>query len=194
MRSAPLSAFAPMLVMLCLLRPTQAQAQANQTPAESRTRLHSDFEVDPTAYILDGYSLHAGIGWKRVRVDLGAFAMRIPDAIHGQKGYDVNFDGFGVKLQLFPFAEQSGLVIGADSGIARVLIRRRNTQLAERDRQVAFGLNLGYRIVITQGFYVTPWVGVSHTLGAEDVRLGGSTYESNPWLVFPAVHLGYQIL
>lgn len=194
MRSVPVSALAPMLVVLCVSHAAQAQAQASPTPVESRTRLHADFEVDPTAYIFDGYSLHAGIGWKRLRVDLGAYAMRIPEAIHGQEGYDVHFDGFGVKLQLFPFAEQSGLVIGVDSGLARVLIRRENTQLAERDRQVAFGLNLGYRIRIVHGFYVTPWVGVSRSFGTEDVRLGGSIYESNPWLVFPAVHLGYQIL
>lgn len=120
-----------MLVVLCVVRHAQAQGHASP-PAESGTRLHVDFEVDPTAHILDGYSLHAGIGWKRVRVDLGAFAMRIPEAIHGQKGYDVNFDGFGVKLQTFPFAEQSGLVVGADVSIARILIRRKNTQLAEQ--------------------------------------------------------------
>lgn len=75
MCSARLSTLAPMLVVLCVAGP--GQAQPNPTPTESRTRFHADFEVDPTAYILDGYSLHAGIGWKRVRVDLGAFAMSL---------------------------------------------------------------------------------------------------------------------
>ncbi len=191
MRFPRLSVLAPMLAALAILRP--AQAQPNPPSDDARPRFHADLEVDPTAYVLDGYSLHAGLGWNRVRLDLGAFAMKVPEAIHGQRDFDVGFDGFGAKLQFFPFAEQSGLVLGADSGVARRLIQRKHTQLAEREHQVTLGLNVGYRIDIAGGWYATPWLGLSRALGATDARLGDAHYESSPWLLFPAVHIGYHL-
>jgi len=55
-----------------LLVPTLAGA------GEAPSRRHADFEVDPTALVLAGHSLHVGSGWKRVRLDLGAFATLVP--------------------------------------------------------------------------------------------------------------------
>ena len=50
----------------------------------------------------------------------------------------------------------------------------------------------GYRFDIGAGVYVTPWLGLSYALAAEDVTLGGETFESQRWIVFPAIHLGYR--
>src|SRR5262245_36496062 len=63
--------------------PPAAHATDTPAPAPSRAldpRFHADVEIDPTAYVLGGYSLHVGLGWRRVRVDLGAFAMTLPGA------------------------------------------------------------------------------------------------------------------
>lgn len=156
-------------------------------------RFHADVEVDPTAYVLDGYSLHAGLGWERWRLDLGAFALAVPDFVHGQDGFEQSFDGYGAKVQYFFFAPQRGLFAGLDAGVARTLVRLEGTDSARRDTQVSVGVNAGYRIEIAGGVYATPWVGVGYAVGAEDVTLGGKTFDGNPWLFFPAVHLGYHL-
>jgi hypothetical protein len=187
-----MSALAPALVSLALVSPAWADEAAPVAP-ESKTRFHADVEVDPTAYVLDGYSVHAGFGWNRVRVDLGAFAMHMPEAVHKQHDFNVGFDGFGLKLQYFLFTEQSGFFFGVDSGVARALVQLKNSQLAELDRQLTVGVNLGYRIDIAEGFYATPWIGFSRAFGADDITLGDKTYDNNPWLVFPAVHIGYRM-
>ena len=43
-----------------------------------------------------------------MRIDLGAYAMAVPRFIHGNKSFDQSFDGFGVKLQYFLFADRAG--------------------------------------------------------------------------------------
>ncbi len=180
-----LSSLAPISVVLALS--TEGWAQAPTSP------VHADVELDPTAYVLGGYSLHVGLGWQRWRLDLGAYAMTIPEAIHGDPDFDVSFDGYGAKLQWFAFAEQEGLVLGIDGGVAKVLVQRKGQKLADLDREYTIGANLGYRIGVVDGFYVTPWIGVGYALSAKDVTLDEATFTASRWQVFPAVHLGYRL-
>jgi hypothetical protein len=151
-----------------------------------------DVEVDPMAFVLDGYSLHAGVGWNHFRLDLGAFAMAMPHAFHGQDGFAPSFDGFGAKLQFFPFAEQTGGFVGVGAGVTRLLVRREDSDLAIRRTQVGAGVHLGWRFDVYRGLYATPWVGFDYTFNAKDVTLGDRTYANKPFTLFPAVHLGYR--
>lgn len=185
------------LALATTLGAAAAQAQdraptAVAAPAAPPSRVHLDVEIDPTAYILRGYSLHVGIGWRRLRVDLGAYAMAMPEFMHGNPDFDVSFHGFGVKAQFFPLAEQRGLFVGVDTGLAMPLVQRRDTDLARRGLQVSVGAHIGWRFPIIAGLYVTPWVGVSYSFNAEDVTLANRTYTNNPITVFPAVHIGYR--
>src|SRR4051812_21013814 len=97
--------------------------------------LHADVEIDPTAYVLSGNSIHVGIGTGRYRLDLGNFAMAMPQFVHGDDGFDVSFHGYGAKLQVFPFAEQRGWFVGVDGGVSRVLIQRQGSDLAVQQTQ-----------------------------------------------------------
>jgi hypothetical protein len=154
--------------------------------------LHADVEVDPTAYALDGDSIHVGVGTGRFRLDLGSFAEHLPQAFHGHDGFDVSFDGFGVKAQVFLAEDQRGWFAGVDGGVLRILAERRGTDLAERQHVVSAGVHAGYRFELPDGFYVTPWLGVGYDFGGHDVTLGGSTYHPDPISIFPAVHLGFR--
>ena len=158
--------------------------------AATASPVHADAEVDPTAYVLSGYSLHVGLGYERLRLDVGNFALAVPRAIHGNDAFDIGFDGFGAKLQWFPLAEQRRLVVGVDAGFAHVRVARRGTDLAVRDAQLQAGVDVGYRFAIARGVYVTPWLGLGHAFGARTVMLGGATYVPQRTLVFPAIHLG----
>lgn len=172
--------------------PASAEEAAPAAGASASSAFHVDAEIDPTAYLLKGYSLHLGLGWRRVRLDLGAYAMALPAFAHADDGFDVSFDGFGAKLQYFLFSEQKGLFAGVDAGLARVLAERQGTDLAVRRDQVSVGVNAGWRIPIVAGLYATPWIGIGWSPNARDVTLGGAKYEASPVTVFPAVHLGYR--
>ncbi|MFO0658259.1 MAG: hypothetical protein U0165_00270 [Polyangiaceae bacterium] len=83
---ASLAALSFLVTTPATAAPTATEPSSTDTTAPARTsEFHADFEVDPTAYVLDGYSLHVGLGQGRFRLDLGAFAMKVPGAIHGNK-------------------------------------------------------------------------------------------------------------
>jgi hypothetical protein len=169
-----------------------APAAADNDSDNDSDALHADAEVDPTAYALSGDSLHVGLGYRRFRLDLGAFALALPQWAHGDDGFDVSFEGFGAKLQYFPLAEQRGLFAGVDGGWVRLLAARQGTDLARRDDELQVGVHIGYRIALPDGFYATPWIGVSYAFSADEVALGGATYKPDRVTVFPAVHLGWR--
>jgi hypothetical protein len=178
-------------VVLAVSSPARGAEPEPEAEADAN-RFHADAEIDPTAYVLGGYSLHVGLGWDRARLDLGAFALDVPEFVHGNEDFEASFNGYGLKVQYFFFAEQRGLFAGIDGAVIRALVRRRGTELASLDTQVSAGVNAGYRIELGAGFYVTPWLGVGAVFGADDVTLAGETFEQSPWLVFPAIHLGYR--
>jgi hypothetical protein len=175
-------------------RSVVAEAEAAPPRVAARASgFHADLELDPTAYVLGGYSIHAGLAFRYVRLDLGAYAMTVPELVHKNEGFVASFDGYGVKVQVFPFAEQSGAFVGIDGGVTRSLVRLKGTELAARATMVGVGVDAGYRFDLVGGLYATPWVGVSRSFGAEPVALGGRTFEMSPWVVFPAVHLGLHL-
>jgi hypothetical protein len=152
---------------------------------------HADAELDPTAYALSGNSIHVGLGYGRFRLDVGNFALALPRWVTGNDAYDVSFDGYGAKLQMFPLTEQRGLFVGVDAAYARVLAERRGTEMAVRDGEVQVGVDAGYRMPIAHGFYASAWLGVAYAFSASDVTLAGATYHPMHVVVFPAIHLGY---
>ena len=173
-----------LLLSACLLATTASAATASP--------FHADVEVDPTAYALSGNSIHVGIGYDHLRLDLGNFAMALPQVVHGDDGFDVSFDGYGIKLQYFVGDEQTGLFAGVDGGVLRVLAQRQGTDLAARDLEFGVGVHVGYRIALPADFYVTPWIGVGYDFGVDPVTLGGKTYAASSISVFPAIHVGYR--
>ena len=154
--------------------------------------IRADVEVDPTAYVLSGNSIHAGIGYRHLRVDLGNFAMALPQWVHGDDGFDVSFDGYGAKLHYFLRDDQTGLYGGVGASVARVHVHLQGSDLAADDIQLGTGVEVGYRIALPHGFHVTPWLGVGAAWSNDSVMLGGRTFEPSRLQIFPAIHIGYR--
>jgi len=152
-----------------------------------------DIEIDPVAYALNGYSVHVALGPSKLRVDLGAYAMALPEVMHGNEDFEVSFDGFGANVQYFPSGGHTGGWVGLGGAVIRTLVERRATDLADRQRSVHSGVSTGWRFDLGRDFFINPWVGVGYLFHTRDVTLGGSTYEPNRITVFPAVHLGYRV-
>lgn len=153
---------------------------------------HADAEVDPTAYVFSGFSLHVGLGWKRWRLDVGNYGMKVPEFVHGNSDYDVTFDGYGAKLQYFLTDEQMGGFVGVDWGLNNMYLARKGTDLANKQTQYGVGVDLGWRFGLVGGLYLVPWVGVSYNFNPRDVTLAESTYHSSHWSPFAAIHVGYR--
>jgi hypothetical protein len=150
-----------------------------------------DAEIDPTAYALSGHSLHVGLGREHLRLDVGAFAMTVPEAIHGQTGFQSSFEGYGAKLQYFVNADRRGPFAGIEAAYDHLLVEHGDA--AFRDSQLDVGIQIGWRFSLTRSIYATPWLGVGHVFGADDAMVGGARWEAQRWTVFPAVHVGYEL-
>ncbi len=181
-------------LLLALAAPAHAVDRAHSPDnAATSPGVHGDLEIDPTAYALGGYSLHGGIEYGRLRIDLGVYGMKLPEFVHGNKDFNVAFDGYGAKLQVFPFTPQRGFFVDAGVGASRVHARRKGTDLEATRTQVGVGVSAGYRILLGPSrFYVTPWIGVSYSPSAPVIHLGGKTFKVGRFTPFPAVHLGYR--
>lgn len=172
--------------LTAVLLATAAAATAVAEP------LRADVEVDPAAYALSGNSLHVGLGVGPWRVDLGNFALALPQWVHGDDDFEVSFDGYGAKLHYFLHDDQTRLYAGVAVSTARVHIRRRRSALSEDDVQYGTAIEVGYRLALPRGFHVTAWLGVGAAWSADSVALEDDTFEPSRLTLFPAVHVGYR--
>ncbi|HLL24366.1 MAG TPA: hypothetical protein VK427_19680 [Kofleriaceae bacterium] len=153
---------------------------------------HLDVEIDPTAYVLAGHSVHAGIGWRNVRVDVGTYGMELPAWLHGNEGWSVRFIGGGAKLQWFPWSDAPrGWYVDASVGVSRQTFENAGRDLTET--VIGVGAAAGYRFELPYRFYATPWVGLNYDLGTGDVVIAGETFERSVIFPFAAVHVGFEL-
>ena len=186
------SRLAPLLAVIVVSLAAPAAASPDAVALHGPRDLRADAEIDPTAYALAGNSIHVGIGYRHLRLDLGNFAMALPAFAHADDGFDVRFTGYGAKLQYFGDPAQRGWFAGIDAGVLKVEARRQGTDLAGHQVQIGAGVHGGYRITLPAGFYATAWLGVGYNFNTSPITLGGSTYAPSKFSVFPAVHLGYR--
>ncbi len=173
--------FAPILAV------TLAVTLATPQPPSNPLRL--DIEIDPIAFALDGFSLHVGIGQGRYRLDLGAFGLTVPEAIHGQKDFQSSFAGYGAKFDVFLNDDGWGPFAGIEGGFTRMTVVDIETSRSADDSAFGGGLRAGWRIQLPKDFYLSPWIGVGYRFG-QDLNVAGRTYDNNPITIFPTVHLG----
>lgn len=151
-----------------------------------------DVEVDPLAYALGGYSVHAGLARGRLRLDLGAFALDMPEFAHGNDGLSAAFHGVGIKLDVFARTDQSGPFIGVEASWARSTVEHDASGAIAVDSDLRLGVRGGYRFMLSQRWYAVPWIGVSRAQDAGDIAVGDTMFHSPRWFVFPALHVGYR--
>ncbi len=170
-------------------RPAEPLAvTASSTPAP----VTLDVEVDPLAYVLSGYSVHAGVRFQRLRFDLGAFGVSVPEAFRATAALSERQDGFGIKVDyLFttgrwvPFAGLS---------VSHTLVRLQEpaSGIAVSSWSTAPAVRAGQQVDVAWGFYLSPWVSLGYALEDRPDDVAGVAHDPSPWLVFPTVHLGWR--
>lgn len=151
-----------------------------------------DIEIDPTAYLFGGHSVHFGFGGDNFRFDIGTFGMELPDSFNNDENYDLEFDGFGVKLD-YLFGRYDGWFVGVEANSSDVTYTRKSTNETATRTQVSLGPRFGYRIMYTENITITPWLGINLNLEYDDVILDGERYERESVTFFPAVHIGWKL-
>ncbi|MEX0685497.1 MAG: hypothetical protein WD267_11105 [Balneolales bacterium] len=158
-------------IILFLILVTEIKAQSSTSRA-------FDVEIDPIAYIANGFSVHGGYLTGAWRYDVGIFGLELPEWVHGNEEFTASFIGAGWKIDRFLKGIPDGLFVGAEGGLIRLDVTHKPSEL-ERDRiQYSLGVRGGYRWNTGLGnLYVTPWLGLGFTLNAEDITINGDTFD-----------------
>ena len=177
---------------------------------------HFEFEADPTAYILHGYSAHLGYQSGHFRYDVGVFAAREPSFFTGYDNFNIRSNGGGVKID-YLFKKRKGFLLGIESDLSREQVSPKSksdapgvgpgtdpaagpgTDLTHSFTNVSLAMRVGYRWMFgsknndCKGFYIFPWVSfLSLNLNPQSASIQGQEYRQKPFSVFPTVHIGYS--
>lgn len=148
-------------------------------------------EVDPIAYGLNGYSAHFLYnGSYGVNLDLGVFAMQVPELAEQNKGFQSSFNGYGIKLN-YQGKSATGPFAGFNYGTSRFDVEQTTTKATQTVDIHTFGVQFGYCFG-NDGFYIKPWIGFDKLLNRPQLDFSGTVYSFPEINVFPTVHLGYR--
>jgi hypothetical protein len=147
-----------------------------------------EVEVDPIAYLLNGYSFHLGYQLGKGKLDAAVFGLEVPEGVHNNKDFRYHNRGFGLNW-IFLGNKPRGWYAGAGVGYSTKEFTHKETSLTQRISSLSVDIRAGYRIMFGKaekqykGFYLNPWIGLMYDLNAKDVSLGGDTFKNK--------HIGY---
>jgi len=154
--------------------------------------LKMDIDIDPFAYVFNGFSVHAGFNTQNIRYDIGLFGIEVPEAFHGNEGFNNYMWGAGAKADYYFKGTKSGLFTGFGVDLTNSRVRLEENGSESSAVQFAAGLNFGYKVSISNHFFVKPWFGLSYLFNADDIVVDGRTFEQASIRPFPTVHIGWM--
>jgi len=163
---------------------------------------HFEIEVDPVAFILHGYSVHAGYQSGHFRWDVGAYGIRVPSFFSGYDNFNIKSNGAGVKMD-YLFQKRKGLLLGIESNISTEHVSPKsnnsNDDISKTFTNVNMSMRMGYRWMLGcktnnyKGLYIFPWVSfLSFNLNPQAASIQGKEYRQKTLSFFPTVHFGYS--
>lgn len=180
------------LIFLLLCISTQAIGQTDALSIKKTWEI----EVDPIAYLLNGYSVHGVYNHNHLRFDAGIFGIEQPASLTGKKDFKVMTRGFGLKVN-YLIKKVNGAYAGVDFGYATNEVTLKEDGQKDTGHNLSVGAHLGYRFFLfprqknlLQGFYLTPWAGISYNHVYDKVNL--RNYEEGNLGFFATFHLGYR--
>jgi hypothetical protein len=194
------------LALCCLLLGREAFAQTQPTASRVPAReppAWLDVEVDPFAYLLEGYSVHAGIRTGYLRFDLGAFAARYPQFLAPSRELRGYGRGAGLKVD-WRFTQRAsvsnqwvteflrGPFVGISAAYAWLVVTDPVSSSYASTFQINPSVRAGWDVPLVYGFYLSPWASVGYNFGASSVVVAGQTWKVNPLALFATVHLGWR--
>lgn len=165
--------------------------------AQGRSRPHIEIEVDPLAYILNGYSLHTALAYPKMRFNLGVVGLKQPDFFLDNDAFTVYTTELDLKAD-YLFGKTKGWFAGLQFTYGKDRIGLKEDNYRENVWGATIGIRGGYRIMVGKansqykGFYISPWLAWLYTPVARTIKRKGETYTQPRWFPFPAIHLGWR--
>lgn len=177
-----------MLFLFCLL--------ASQAQAQKRLPAQFEVEVDPLAYFLNGYSVHAAATYSSFRSSVGVFAIEQPAFFINNDAFSVYSSGFDVKTD-YLFGEIDGWHAGLQITYGKDDVTLKETQQETALWGINIGIRGGYRFMLAnaeneKGLYINPWMAVIYSPNPSTVINGNHKYKQSSLSPFPAIHVGWQ--
>ncbi len=154
-----------------------------------------EFEIDPIAFALNGYSAHFGprIGsWKfDVNTASEDLTSNETKTFLNQSNFSAKFVSYGAKVDYIGESGK-GWHVGIQYDLSSwTYTSTVNNQKATNTVQDV-GPRIGYRYT-SGNFYVDPWIAVLKNIsGTDAVSVGGQTFQPQKILIFPTVHFGFK--
>jgi len=165
---------------------------------ETHSANRFEVEIDPIAYLLQGYSLHGVYVYDRIRTDLGVFGITQPEGYGGNDGFQVKTQGLGVKVN-YLLDENERWFAGIGMGYSNNRITLQGTNETHNQNVFGVGIHAGYRWFVTENevsafrnLYLAPWCSVDYNHTVNDVSFTAKKYKQHPVSFFPTVHIGYR--
>lgn len=155
-----------------------------------------EIEIDPIAYVLNGYSIHGIYNHNHFRFDLGYYGIETPGKLTGNDGYNIRSTGFGLKAN-YMIRKVNGFYTGIDLGYGETVATSNESKLKDTGHNLSLGAHLGYRIFLfphqknaLNGLYLTPWAGISYNHTFDKIKF--SDYKDSKLGYFATFHIGYR--
>jgi len=168
-----------------------------ESHAQEKEAARLEVEVDPLAYVLNGYSVHLGVTYGKFRSSVGTFRIKQPSFQLDNEAFSVYSSGFDLKTD-YLFGKTKGFHAGIQLTYGKDKIGLKESA----DRENLWGLNIGarggYRFMFGKaenkykGFYINPWLALIYSTNAKTISKGGEEYKQPSAFIFPAVHIGWR--
>lgn len=166
---------------------------ANLSYAQPQSDRYLDLEVEPLAYAFGGAGGHVGMQIGAWKYEIEAFGLEIPQSFHGNDDFTVSTRGAEIHAERLLGEGPSCFYLGPEIGAVRRELTHDPNGTSERNIRYSVGARVGYRWYPSLGnLYVSPVVGVSYTLNAEDVTVGGESFEASPMGPWGTVGIGWS--
>lgn len=186
----------PFLFALLLTLAWAPRSHAQETAPRIPTTF--EVEVDPLAYLMRGYSVHAIYAPGHLRFDAGVYGLELPKGMRANAGFSTRFGGYGLKVN-YSFQGIKGLFVGVGGGCTTETATHLESGTTATGRTIGVGAQVGYRFFLMKdangqprGLYLAPWIGLDRNFHVDAVRFEGLNYTQSDWQPFPTVHIGYR--
>lgn len=171
--------------------------QTLHTFAQDTKVVRIELEADPLAYLLQGYSFHAGVTYNKFRSSVGVFGIEQPEFFLENDAFSVYSSGFDAKTD-YLFTGIKGFHAGLQLTYGRDKLTLKDTGDSEELWGLNIGLRTGYRLMLGRvenqykGLYVNPWIALIYTPNTESVVMDAEEYNQPSFSLFPAIHVGWR--
>jgi len=160
------------------------------TAQERDVRL--DVQSEPVSFLMGGGGLTGAVQSGTWRFSLEAFTLSIPTSFHGNEGFDNSLVGLELHVERFLGDTREGLFLGPEVGVSHLEVVHEESEVEQDRVQYSAGLRLGYRRYVGLGnLYLSPVVGLVHSLNGRDFEFDQATFEVGSLTPFVTLGIGW---